>query len=89
MSKKDGKKGAWIDLQADLDYGRFEQWFMAVQTDPDVNEGDWRNPDNRYGTNCVSYQVKPPVIPDVGFSEVLTDCLFGGTGPTDWMMTVG
>ena len=88
LSKKLGKKGAWIDLQADLDFGTFGQWFWAVQTTPDVNEGDWRNPDNLFGTNCLTYQVTPPVAPDIGYSKVVQDCLFGAGGPTDWMMTV-
>ena len=88
ISKKIGKKGFWVAVQADLDQSN-GQWFWATQTTADQpNEADWADTQNLFGLGCISF-AKPPSGSDVGANRDMQDCLFGGDiGEHDFILVL-
>lgn len=80
-------KGVWFAIQADLDQA-FGQWFWATQTTADhPDEADWRDTQNLFGLNCISFIGLSP--PDNGGNELMQDCIFGGdVGQKDFIMVL-
>lgn len=76
LKKRMARKGVWLDVQANLDLIEFGQWFWGTQAEQGGRLADWRNPDNYFGSNCLTYSANIGA-PDVGADNYMKDCLPG------------